>query len=190
MSLNTRVGLLLLALLVSSPVWLPLLPFVLFWLSRERRLGRAEGFRTLPRFLARSIEGYAEATLGTPPAGGFATVARNVDGYLVRVRSPRHWRTTMMLALLEFSPWTRLQPRLSRLPLAARRRWIAERLSTTRGLFAVPSLVRQLVRMGYYADPSVGRSCGFRPMRERVRGLPSRARTATYAALARRKVAG
>lgn len=190
MSLNTRVALALLLLLVTSPIWLPTVPFLLWWFARERRLGRDSGLECLPRYLARSIASYAEASLGAPPAGGWRVVAQNVDEYLAAVRSPRHWRTVAMLTTLEFSPCVRLRWPLSRMPLDVRRRWIKAHLSTTRGLLAVPSLVRQLVRMGYYADASVARAHGFLPMRERGRGLPSRARTAAYAAVARQRVAG
>lgn len=190
MSLNTRVAVLLASLLVLSPLWLPLSPFAIWWMLRERRLGRAAGMAVLPRCFADAIRAGAEATQSEPPSGGWITVARNVDSYLRSIRSPRHWRTLATLGLLEFSPWLRLRPRLSRMPLQMRRNWIAKRLSTTRGLMAVPALARQLIRMGYYTDCSVARSRGFVPMRQRQRGMPSEARTAEYAAHARKRIAG
>lgn len=190
MSLNTRVAVALLLALVAMPLWLPLLPFVLWWLARERRLGRARGLTCLPRFMARALSAYAEATHVVPPPTGWKRVAHNVDSYLAAVHSPRHWRTFVVLALLEFSPCVRLRPRLSCMTLPARRAWIEKRLSTTRGLLAVPSLVRQLVRMGYYADASVARELGFRRMRERARGIPSRTRGAAFAGMTPKRVAG
>lgn len=190
MSLNSRVAVALLLALVATPLWLPFVPFAWWWLARERRRGRASGLSCLPQFMARTLSAYAEATLIVPLPAGWHRVAVNVDGYLAAVRSPRHWRTFMMLALVEFSPWLRLRPRLSRMALPARQRWVAERLSTTRGLLAVPALVRQLVRMAYYADAGVARELGFRRMRERGRGAPSRARTATFAGLAKQRAAG
>jgi hypothetical protein len=168
MSLNARVGLALLIVLVSVPLWLPLAPIGLWWLHRERARGRAAGLRYLPHFMMRTVTAYAEATLPAPPPDGWQQVARNVDAYLAAIHSPRHWRTSMVLAMLEFMPCLRLRRPLSRQPLAARQRWIARRLSTTRGLLAVPALARQLVRMGYYADPTVAANLGFRSMRERV----------------------
>lgn len=190
MSLNTRVALALVVSLLLAPLWVPVLPVALVWLWRERKAARATGLAVLPRFLARSVAAYAEATFPVAPEGGWSTVSRHVDAYLAAVHSPRSWRTSVMLAILEFSPCLRLRAPFSHLRLDDRRMWVAERLSTTRGLFAVPSLVRQLVRMGYYADASVARATGFLPMRQRVRGLPSRARTEAYAALARQRIAG
>lgn len=173
MSLNARVGLLAIVALVLSPVWLPLTPFCWWWLRRQRAQGRAAGLRWLLPFQAEALGAFAEATMLEAPGGGYAVVAKNADRYLAAVHSPRHWRTAMMLTLLEFGPCLLGRRRLSRLPLAARRRWIETRYSTTRGLFAVPSLARQLVRMGYYADQGVARRLGFRGMRERT--TPARA---------------
>jgi hypothetical protein len=168
MSLNARVGVALSIALLTLPLWLPLVPFALWWLGRERARGRELGFAYLPRFLSHTIAGYAEATLTLPPPAGWEQVARNVDAYLAAVRSPRHWRTFLVLAMLEFMPCLRLRRPLSRQSHAARQQWIARHLSTTRGLLAVPALARQLVRMGYYADPSIAEALGFRTMRERV----------------------
>lgn len=169
MSLNTRVGLVLLLVVAAAPLWVPVSPALIWWLARERRAGRALGLTTLPRCLASAVAGYAEATMAEPPPGGWQQVARNVDAYLSAVRSPRHWRTLVMLAMLEFAPLVALQRPLSRMPRERRRRWIERRLATTRGLMAVPSLARQLVRMGYYCDPAVARGLGFVPMGQRAR---------------------
>ncbi len=189
MSLNTRVAVALLLALVAMPLWLPFVPFVAWWLARERRLGGEQGLACLPRFMAGALSAYAEATHAVPPPAGWKRVAENVDRYLAAVHSPRHWRTFMMLALLEFSPCLRLRPRLSCMALPARQQWIAARLSATRGLRAVPSLVRQLVRMGYYADATVARELGFRCMRDRARGIQGRTRGGAFAGM-KERVAG
>lgn len=170
MSLNTRIAVASLLALLATPLWLPLLPFAVWWLRQQRRLGRAAGFACLPRFLADTLAACAAATQATAPPDGWHRVARNVDQYLAAVRSPRHWRTFAMLLLLEFSPCLRLRRPLSRMAPADCRQWIDARLSTTRGLLAVPALARQLVRMGYYADREIAAALGFRRMRERARG--------------------
>jgi hypothetical protein len=167
MSLNARVGFVLLSVAALLPVWLPLAPFAWWWITRERRAGRDLGLIVLPRFVAHSVMAYAEATLPVPPRGGWRDVAERTDSYLAAVQSPRHWRSLMMLFVLEFAPCLRGRRRLSRMPLAARREWIQRHLSTTRGLMAVPALARQLVRMAYYSDPSIAAGLGFRTMRER-----------------------
>ena len=56
------------------------------------------------------------------------------------------------------------------MPLARRRKFVERHLATTKGLLAIPSLARQLVRMGYYTDAGVAASLGFRTMRERHAG--------------------
>jgi hypothetical protein len=169
MSLNTRIAVASLLALLTMPLWLPLLPFAVWWLRQQSRLGKAAGFACLPRCLADTLAACAAATQATAPPGGWQRVARNVDQYLAAVRSPRHWRTFAMLLLLEFSPCLRLRRPLSRMAPADCRRWIDARLSTTRGLLAVPALARQLVRMGYYADREVAAALSFRRMRERAR---------------------
>lgn len=180
MSLNTRVALLSLLVLACAPLWLPFTPLLWLWLRRQRAHARATGLRELLPCHAAALVAYAEATLLEPPAEGWTCVASNVDRYLAAVRSPRHWRTAMMLTVLEFAPCLLLRRRLSRQPLPARQRWIERHYSTTRGLFALPSLARQLARMGYYTAPSVAQSLGFRTMRQRAR-RPERAQTSRVA---------
>ena len=51
---------------------------------------------------------------------------------------------------------------------------------------AVPSLARQLVRMGYYTAPDIAAQLGFRTMRDRRKASVA----AVHAAAAARQVAG
>ena len=173
--LNGYLALALIAAVPLSPVWLPLLPLVIRWWRRETARGRAQGYATLPAFAAEAIAAYAEAAFVTAPTGGWTQVARNVDRYLAAVDSPRHWRTYGVLTVLAFAPWLRLQPRLARLPLPRRRSFLERNLRTTRGFLLVPSLARQLLRMGYYHDRSIAAAIGFRAVSERRLGsrLPS-----------------
>lgn len=170
MPLNVYLALGLLATVLLLPLWLPLLPFALWWWRREQRRGRALGLQSLPAFQAEAIAAHAEAAFDAPPVDGWFAVARNVDRYVAAVDSPRHWRTTALLTVLAFSPWLRARPRLAKLPLQRRRAFLDRCLRRTRGLLLVPSLARQLVRMGYYADEGIARGLGFRTAGERIRG--------------------
>ena len=167
MSLNGRIALVAAFALLLTPLWLPLLPAAVLRSRRLRRLGRARGLVVLDDLQARTIAAQAEATLPVPPPDGWFAVARNVDRYLARVDSPRRWRTLVVLIALEFAPCLHLQRPLSRLPVTRRRAFLERHLATTKGLFAVPSLARQLVRMGYYTDPGIQSRLGFSTMRER-----------------------
>ncbi|MBL8753895.1 MAG: hypothetical protein JNK15_11410 [Planctomycetes bacterium] len=167
MSLNARIGTLAVAGLLLAPLWLPLLPFWCLTARRSRRDGIASGLATLTARQACTIAAMAEATLPSPPAGGWGVVARNVDRYLAAVRSPRRWRTLVLLTGLEYAPLLRLHRPLSRQDPMRRRTFVERHLATTHGLLAIPSLVRQLVRMGYYSDPHVADELGFLPMTKR-----------------------
>ncbi|MCA8966570.1 MAG: hypothetical protein H6838_14035 [Planctomycetes bacterium] len=172
--LNGYLALALIAAVPLAPLWLPLLPLVIWWWRRETRIGRELGYAALPRFAAEAIAAHAEAAFGVAPEGGWTVVARNVDRYLNAVDSPRHWRTFGVLTILAFAPWLRLQPRLAALPLPRRRRFLERHLRTTRGFLLVPSLARQLVRMGYYHDRGIAAALGFRTVNQR-RQEPARA---------------
>ncbi|MGC6489188.1 MAG: hypothetical protein ACON4Z_16195 [Planctomycetota bacterium] len=167
MSLNGRIALVACVALLAAPVWLPLSPLGFLWWRRLRRDARAQGLQVLNALQARAVVAHAEASLPSPPPGGWFEVARNVDRYLAAVDSPRHWRSHAVLVALELAPLLRLRAPLSKLPLAARRAFLERHLATTRGLLAIPALARQLVRMGYYTDPEVATDLGFRTVRER-----------------------
>jgi hypothetical protein len=167
MSLNARLAVAAGIAMMLTPLWLPALPFVTWWFRCQRHEGHRRGYKALAAFQARTIEAVAEAAMPLPPSGGWADVARNADRYLAAVRSSRHWRTSVVLTLLEFAPWLRLSPRLSHMAPSQRLAFLERNMATTHGLFAVPALARQIVRMGYYADPSVAAALGFRTMRER-----------------------
>ncbi|MBL9078185.1 MAG: hypothetical protein JNL08_11815 [Planctomycetes bacterium] len=167
LSLNARIAAAAGVLLLAAPIWLPLAPFMLVWWRRDMRRGRAAGLRVLAAHQARAIAAQAEATMPRAPEGGWRVVAENVDRYLAQVHSPRRWRTSALLTLLEFAPCLALTRRLSRLDVAPRRHFLDRHLTTTKGFRGIPSLTRQLVRMGYYADAGIAASLGFRTMRER-----------------------
>lgn len=169
MSLNGRIALVAAAALLTCPVWIWCTPVALIRWRQSARAARAAGLHSLTMLQARAIVAHAEASLVTPPPDGWFVVARNVDRYLTAVDSPRHWRSHAVLVALEFAPLLRLQRPLSRLPLDARRAFLSGPLATTRGLLAIPSLARQLIRMGYYADPAVAARIGFRPFTQRRR---------------------
>ena len=186
MSLNGRIASVAGVVLLLTPLWLPLAPAAWLWWRRLRRRGRAEGLATLNLLQARAVVALAEASLPSPPAAGWFEVARNVDRYLTAVHSPRHWRTLVMLTVLEFAPLLRGCRPLSRLPLERRRRFVDRHLATTRGLLAIPSLARQLVRMGYYTDAGVAEQLGFRTVRQRRAASVA----SVHAAAAARKAVG
>lgn len=165
--LNGYLALALIAAVPLSPLWLPVLPFALAWWRREVAAGRRLGYAALPRFQAEALAAHAEAVFPVMPSGGWTVVAQNVDRYLAAVDSPRHWRTYGVLTVLAFAPWLRLQPRLARLPLPRRVRFVQRNLRRTRGFLLVPSLARQLVRMGYYQDRGIAADLGFRTMTQR-----------------------
>lgn len=167
MSLNGRIALLAILALATAPIWLLLSP--LAWLAwrRGRSEARARGLLVLNMIQARAVVAHAEATLPSPPDGGWFVVAQNVDRYLAMVDSPRHWRSYAVLVALEFAPCLRFRRPLSRMPLAARRTFMERHLATTKGLLAIPALARQLIRMGYYTDAGIAKDLGFRTMSER-----------------------
>jgi hypothetical protein len=181
MSLNARVALAAVVALLASPLWLPLTPWLWWSRRRDRRAGIVAGYRSLTAQQARTIAAHAEATLPTPPPGGWVQVARNVDAYLAAVQSPRHWRTLMLLTLLEHAPRLRGKAPLSRLPLAQRTAFLERHMATTRGLLAIPALARQLVRMGYYTDARIAKELGFVTVAQRR--APARSRPDLAAAL-------
>ena len=164
MSLNARIALLALLAVLSSPVWLPLSPWLLLCWRRDVRAARTAGYRCLTASMVRTIVAHAEVTTPWPPDDGYERVARNVDDYLAAVRSPRHWRTSVVLLTLDFAPWLRGRPRLSRMSTADRRRFLDRHMRTTRGLLGIPALARQLVRIGYYGDAGVAKRIGFVPV--------------------------
>jgi len=184
MTPNAIVGVAVVLALPLTPLLLLLSPFLLLWWRSQWRQSQAAGYRALPWCLVRTLVAHAEATMPLPPRDGFEVVARNVDRYLHRVRSPRAWRSIAVLMLHEFSPCLLLRRPLSRQTLADRRRWIEGPLATSRGLFAMPALVRQLVRMGYYGDRSVAQALGFLAMRQRI------ARVEALASMAPRREVG
>jgi hypothetical protein len=184
MSLNARIGLLAIAAVATLPLWLWFAPFLLLAGRRSRREGRARGLHVLTANQARTIAAQAEASLPVAPSEGWAVVARNVDRYLAAVDSPRRWRTLALLTLLEWSPLLRLQAPLSRSPVPRRRAFLERHLATTHGLMALPSLARQLVRIGYYADAGISTAIGFRSMAKRQ----STPHPALHAAAIARKV--
>ena len=171
MSLNGRIALVAFAALIAAPIWVPLSPFGVLWWRRLRREARDRGLVSLNALQARTVVAHAEATLPSPPDGGWFTVARHVDRYLATVDSPRHWRSHAVLIALEFAPLLRGKRRLSRLPLPRRREFLERHLATTKGILAIPALARQLIRMGYYTDPGVASSLGFRTMNDRGKAL-------------------
>lgn len=183
MSLNARVAVAAVVALLASPLWLPLTPWLWWSRRRDQRAGIAAGYRTLSARQALTIAAHAEATLPTPPPGGWQQVARNVDAYLAAVRSPRHWRTMVLLTLLEHAPRLRGKAPLSRLPLPQRTTFLERHMATTHGLLAIPALIRQLVRMGYYTDARIAKGLGFVPVAERR--VPTRHRPDLAAALQR-----
>src|SRR5262249_41415186 len=150
-----RLGLALGCAMMVSPLWLPLLPVAFLWWRRQRRRARAIGLLALDAQQARTIAAFAEATLPAMPAGGWMVVARNVDAYVSQVRSPRRGRTMLLLTVLEWAPLLRAHRPLSRQHADARGEFLARHMATTHGLLAIPALLRQLVRMGYYTDAGI-----------------------------------
>ena len=173
MSLNARIGVAAAMALLVAPLWLPLVPLAILWRRRQRQAGRAQGLLVLDAQQARTIASVAEATFPAAPANGWPVVARNVDQYLAAVHSPRHWRTLVVLTLLEWAPLLRLRAPMSRLRTADRRAFLERHMATTHGLLAIPSLARQLVRMGYYGDAGIAERLGFRTMRQRQAPAPT-----------------
>lgn len=190
MSLNTRLALVALVALGLAPLWLPLLPFVWIWRRADRRRGRSAGFQALGWQQARTLAAHAEATMPQPPSSSFDDVARAADAYLAAVDSPRHWRTMLLVTMLEFAPLLRGHRPLSRLPVAARRQFLERYMTTTGGLLGIAALARQLVRMGYYTLPDVAAALGFQTMGERALARRSQPRAKTPPAPASQKVAG
>ena len=167
MSLNGRIALAAVVAVMVAPLWLPLLPIAWLRWRHLRTRARSMGFLTLNLLQARAIAAHAEASLPEPPPQGWLQVAHNVDRYLAKIDSPRHWRSKAVLVALEYAPLLRLYRPLSMLPLAKRRTFLERHLTTTKGLLAIPALARQLIRMGYYTDATIAHNLGFRTMRQR-----------------------
>jgi hypothetical protein len=152
------------AAVATAPLWLALAPGIALWAARQRRGRRPRGLRVLwPRF-ATTVERYAAAMIPVAsPEVPWSVVASRVDAYLASHRSPRGWRLPVLLAVLEFAPVF-----AGCLPAswASRRRLAAfcrRRLSTSTGIWGRLSLIRQLIRMGYYGDPRAHERMGYRP---------------------------
>lgn len=149
------------------------MPAVLFWIVHQRRARARSGYAVLWPFMVRTLEGYAfHVVRGQAPAGGWTTVARNVDRYVALTRktgSPRIWRIQGLAVLMEIAPVLDGRLPFSRLSEGDQAHFIATRLEGQRGVFGLVGLGRQLVRFGYYAAPSTGEAMGYRPMERRGR---------------------
>jgi len=176
MPLNAWLALAALGTIVLAPLWLVTSPVWGLWLLGQSRRRRREHWRTVLPFMARTIERYAEAMIrgGDPPSGGWTQVARAVDGYLATIRLSRRWRIQMLLVGMELAPVLTLRKPFSALTLAARERFLDERLSTTRGLFGLFGLGRQMIRLGYYGAADRQAEVGFLPVERRHAGRRAR----------------
>ncbi|MBL9086461.1 MAG: hypothetical protein JNM10_04900 [Planctomycetia bacterium] len=178
--LRTAVAFALLAL--SLPLWPVALPATALWARRERRRRRSSGYAVLWPSMARTLVAHAEAWIGSaPPPSGWGVYVRNVDRYLSLVRGPSVGLQVALLVAMEYAPLLTLRGRFSRLPLGTRRHLLARRYLVPGGLLSPLAWSRQLVRLGWHADPETRRRSGhaFRPEGRERRTL--RARTATVA---------
>ena len=166
MPLNFYIALAAFAVLLLSPLLLVLSPLIWWLWARDRRRGRALGFELMTASMGRTLGRTARAMLRGAEVDELA-VARHADRFLARSKGPRTWRTLGMLIALEYLPLLRLHRPLSRMDDASANRFVDRHLATTRGLFGVISLVRQLVKIGFYGDLSRRGEFGFEPMGSR-----------------------
>jgi hypothetical protein len=151
------------ALVVTAPLWL-------WWLARQRRLRREQGWQQLWPFMARTLERCSEVMIEPDGVVPLARVPRAIDAYLHSARASRRiWRVKVLLAAVELHPLLHLRRPLSLQSSTARRRFVGRRLWASRGLAGVLAKVRQLVRMGYYAAPEARHDLGLVPARRTVR---------------------
>ena len=167
MPLNFYIALAALAVLLMSPLLIVLSP-VIWWIwARDRRRGRELGLELMTASMGRTLGRAARAMLRGADVDELE-VARHADRFLARSKGPRTWRTLGMLIALEYLPLLTLQRPLSRMSDAAAERFVDRHLATTRGIFGVLSLCRQLVKIGYYGDMSRRGEFGFVPMKGRA----------------------
>lgn len=184
MSLNGRLALVALLALPFSPILLLLSPIVIWRRIRSLRIARLKGYRQLDMTMVACLSSCADAMIrgshesadGCLSATEQDRVVREIDRFLDLGWSARTWRTKALILALEHAPRARFLPPFSRLSVAERRDFVDRHLSTTRGLFGVLSLSRQLVRIGYYCGENVQRALGFVPYAERgqLRSRPAK----------------
>ena len=163
--------------LLLSPLIVLTAPLWGVWLWLQRRSARQAGWRALLPIMAETLEAAAAAMVrGPAPDGGWVEVARRADTYLASIGLSRRWRAQLVVCALQILPLLTLQPPFTRMSPTARREFVARHLATTRGLFGLASLGRQMVRMGYYAAPGPQRAVGFLPVGQR-RNLRADARS-------------
>lgn len=139
---------------VATPLLLLTLPWLLVRGLGIRRRRAEAGLVSLPPFLARTVEAYAEAMVrAIPPGEDWSQVARNLDRFVASTRSPRIWRVRALLLLMEVAPLLVFERPFSLLGAAERRRFVDRHLVQPQGLFRLVAAGGQLVRLGYYTVP-------------------------------------
>jgi hypothetical protein len=170
MPLNGWLVVAFVVLVLLSPLFLLLSPIWIVWLVVQQRRRRREGWRMLMPFMADTLAAAAEVIVrGEAPKHGWHAVARRVDAYLATMKLSRRWRAQLVVIAVQVLPLLTGRGPFTMLAVKRRQDFVDSRLCTTRGLFGLASLVRQMVRLGYYAEDDRARAVGFVPMSGRGR---------------------
>ncbi|MCA8970730.1 MAG: hypothetical protein KDC95_13130 [Planctomycetes bacterium] len=170
MSLNGYLAFAAALLLPVSPFVLIASPWIVFRRRRARALAREAGYAQLDTTMVRCLEACTKAMIRADSAGNAIEAeraVRDIDRFLDLSYSSRTWRTKALILAVEHAPRLTYWRPFSELSADQARAFVDHRLATTKGLYGTISLVRQLVRLGYYASDSARSSIGFVPFAER-----------------------
>jgi hypothetical protein len=169
MSVNAYLALTVVVLFLMLPVILVTSPIWLIWVVLQKLQQRRRGYQRLWPYMARTSRLYAEAMIeGDAPGGDWENVPRNLDKYIAATISPRIWRLRLVITAMEVAPVIRFRLPFSMLSAKARKDFVERYLVEPKGVMRIPSLGRQLMRLGYYATPQTHEEIGFARMAERA----------------------
>jgi hypothetical protein len=176
-----RAAILWVAAAATGPLWIA--PVGLWALLQRRARGRL-GLSVLWPVMASAADAYARAWIHDPEghAASPERASRRLDRFLAHANAPRLWRVRALLVAMELAPLCVGSGRFSRLDAVRARRFLEEHVERPGAPLAILRPGRQLVRMGWYADPGVGREIGYLASEERRRPRPRRDRRHALAA--------
>ncbi len=167
MSLNGYLAVAALCLLPFSPLLVVAAPCIWWQRRRARELAQRDGYLQLDATMVRCLEACVEAMVRPDEGERAERAVRDMDRYLHLSFSSRTWRTKALILAVEHAPRLSFKPAFSAMSRDERRAFVDARLSTTKGIYGTLSLLRQLVRLGYYSSDEAAQSVGFVPLGER-----------------------